>query len=149
MGVKYMRKFAIGAIALFVVLAMALSATAASPVHKATGGGWFIVLDEEDEEQKTTVSFTAQIDAEGNVKGQMQVQARAGAGTFHADVIDLQVDGNVAWMLVKVTKASNPDILGAELLVMVIDNGEGKDAVDMFVDDKGYEYPFNGNIQVS
>lgn len=140
-----MRKFAIGAIALFILLAMAVSVTAGPAEHKVTGGGWFIP---DGEEQKTTVSFTAQIDAEGNVKGQMQAQIRFPDGkfTFHGDVIGLEVNGNVAWMLVEVTKTSDPDMLpiGAKFPVEVTDNGEGKDAIDIFV-----EFPFNGNIQVS
>jgi len=137
-----MRKFTIGAIALFVLLAMALSATAGPAVHKVTGGGWFIPYEDAE---KVTLSFTAQIDAVGNVKGQMQINDRAlGVETVHADVIDLEVYDNSALMLVKVTKASDPDMVGDEFPIVVTDNGEGKDTVDMFW---GF-IPFNGNIQV-
>ncbi|AGB48856.1 hypothetical protein Metho_0591 [Methanomethylovorans hollandica DSM 15978] len=143
-----MGKFTIGTIALFVLLAMALSVTAAPPEHQATGGGWFIVPNEDGEEQKTTVSFTAQIDAEGNVKGQMQAQIMSPYGklTFHGDVIDLEVNDNVAIMMVRITKVSDPDMLliGTQFPVEVTDNGEGKDAIDIFAG-----LPFNGNIQVS
>jgi hypothetical protein len=140
-----MGKFTIGTIALFVLLAMALSVTAAPPEHKATGGGWFIVPNEDGTEQKITVSFTAQIDADGNVKGQMQAQIRSSDGklTFHGDVIDLEVKDNVAWMLVKVIKASDPNMVDVEFPVEVTDNGEGKDVIDIFAG-----FPFNGNIQV-
>lgn len=142
-----MGKFTIGTIALFVLLAMALSVTAAPPEHQATGGGWFIVPNEDDEEQKTTVSFTAQIDAEGNVKGQMQAQIMSPYGKFtlHGDVIDLEVNDNVAIMMVRITKVSDPDMLliGTQFPVEVTDNGEGKDAIDIFAG-----LPFNGNIQV-
>ena len=142
-----MGKFTIGTIALFVLLAMAVSVTAAPPEHQATGGGWFIGPNQDGEEQKTTVSFTAQIDAEGNVKGLMQAQIISPDGklTFHGDVIDLEVNDNVATMMVRVTKASNPNMLpiGTQIPVEVTDNGEGKDAIDLFAG-----FTFNGNIQV-
>ena len=137
-----MRKFTIGTIALFVLLAMALSATAAPPEHKATGGGWVYFPNTEE---KITVSFTAQIDADGNVKGQMQLKDRTGIiGTFHADVTSLEIDGNEAIIGGIVTKASKPDWVGEKVTILVVDNGEGKDAGDRFLG-----LPFNGNIQVS
>lgn len=144
MGVKYMRKFAIGAIALFVLLAIALSATAGPAEHKATGGGWFIP---EEGAEKITVAFTAQIDADGNVKGQMQAQSRYTDGklTFQADVIGLDVVDNVATMHLIVTKTSDPMLpIGFEFQAIVVDDGEGKNAVDT-IDG----YAFNGNIQVT
>ena len=143
MGVKYMRKFAIGAIALFVLLAMALSATAGPAEHKATGGGWYIIPNEDGEEQKITVSFTAQIDAEGNVKGKMQVNDRP-YGTFHVEVDYLVVNDNQAEISGVITKADHSGLMvGDRIDLYVVDNGEGKDDVDTI-----FDLPFNGNIQV-
>ena len=140
MGVKYMRKFAIGAIALLVLLAMALSVTAGPAEHKATGGGWFFFPGAEE---KTTLTFTAQIDAEGNVKGKMQVNDRP-YGTFHVEVDYLVVNDNQAEISGVITKADHSGLMvGDRIDLYVVDNGEGKDAVDTI-----FDLPFNGNIQV-
>lgn len=141
MGVKYMRKFTIGAIALFVLLAMALSVTAGPAEHKATGGGWFFFPDAEE---KTTVTFTAQIDADGNVKGQIQVNDRP-HGTFHVEVDYLLVQDNEAEISGLITKSDHTYfVVGDRIELYVVDNGEGKDVVDTI-----FDLPFNGNIQVS
>lgn len=146
-----MRKLTIGLVAFFVLLATALSATAAPAVHKVTGGGWFVPYEGSE---KITQSFTAQIDADGNVKGQMQVQERPWWDAYHVDVNYLEVNGNEAVIGGEVTKAPNqPGIVGQEVYVHVVDNGEGNDAVDQIsITDIGTYYglyPFNGNIQVS
>lgn len=138
-----MGKFTIGAIALFVLLATALSVTAAPAEHKATGGGWFITYEGAE---KITVAFTAQIDADGNVKGQMQAQSRYPEGklTFQADVTSLDVEDNIATMHLIVTKSNDPDFIGYEFDVTVVDGGEGQGTEDTI-----NGYAFNGNIQVT
>lgn len=69
---------------------MVLPVAAAPAIAKAAGGGFYNYTDG----TKTTKSFTAQVDVQGNVKGQWVVNSFAKDGTFHADVTSLRVIGN-------------------------------------------------------
>ena len=107
-------------------------------------------------------TFNAHIDKDGNVNGQFQNQG-GNSGTWHADVTDLTVVDNTAIIEYHVTFApDNPSILGQTQCVIVIDNGEGKNAVpdqisqSYLADESGCDDPpsrpmmdlIDGNIQV-
>jgi hypothetical protein len=95
---------------------------ASGPVHWASGGGTV-----EYAGALNTHTFTAQIDDEGNVKGQAQFQLRYIDTTIHAEVNCLAVVGNEAWIGGTITRSSNPAVvgLGLDILFRVQDNGEG------------------------
>ena len=92
------------------------------PVHRASGGGTV-----EYGGALNTHAFTAQIDANGNVKGQAEFQLRYIDTTIHAEVNCLAVVGNDAWIGGTITRSSNPAVvgLGLHILFRVQDNGEG------------------------
>lgn len=107
-------------------------------------------------------TFNAHIDKDGNINGQFQNQG-GNSGTWHADVTDLTVVDNTAIIEYHVTFApDNPSILGQTQCVIVIDNGEGKNAVpdqisqSYLADESGCDDPpsrpmmdlIDGNIQV-
>ena len=104
------------------LLAVLVSVGAAGPVHWASGGGTV-----EYAGTLNTHSFTAQIDADGNVKGQAEFQLRYIDATVHAEVNCLEVVGNDAWIGGTITRSSNPAVvgLGLDILFRVQDNGEG------------------------
>ncbi|MBN2566684.1 hypothetical protein JXB02_01205 [Candidatus Woesearchaeota archaeon] len=100
-------------------------AVAAAPMYTATGGGtadW--------PNGRVTYGFTAQADADGNVKDEFQAQHRDSGlvTTINGDITNLHVDGNGAWIGGRVTRADNPDLVGNEFLFSVIDSGQGKNA---------------------
>ena len=92
------------------------------PVHRASGGGTV-----EYAGAINTHVFTAQIDADGNIKGQAEFQLRYIDTTIHAEVNCLAVVGNDAWIGGTITRSSNPAVvgLGLDILFRVQDNGEG------------------------
>jgi hypothetical protein len=108
-------------IAAATVLALASVGTA-GPVHRASGGG--IV---EYGGALNTHAFTAQVDADGNARGQAEFQLRYIDTTVHAEIDCLAVVGNEAWIGGTVTRSSNPAQvgLGLRILFQVQDNGEG------------------------
>ena len=102
--------------------AVLVSVASAVPVHRASGGGTI-----EYGGTLNTHAFTAQIDADGNVKGQASFQLRYIHTTIHAEVNCLAVVGNDAWIGGTVTRSSNPAVVGVGLNILfrVQDNGEG------------------------
>ena len=92
------------------------------PVHRASGGGTV-----EYGGALNTHAFTAQIDANGNVKGQAEFQMRYIDTTIHAELNCLAVVGHDAWIGGTITRSSNPAVvgLGLDILFRVQDNGEG------------------------
>src|SRR6266540_2401140 len=92
-----------------------------TPVHWASGGGTV-----EYAGALNTHAFIAQIDADGNVKGQAEFQLRYIDTTIHAEVNCLAVVGNEAWIGGTITRSSNPAAvgLGLDILFRVQDNGE-------------------------
>ena len=104
------------------LLALLVSVGTAGPVHRASGGGTI-----EYAGALNTHAFTAQIDADGNVKGQAQFQLRYIDTTVHAEVNCLAIVGNEAWIGGTITRSSNPAQvgLGLDILFRVQDSGEG------------------------
>jgi len=104
------------------LLAALVSVGTAGPVHWASGGGTV-----EYGGTLNTHTFTAQIDADGTVKGQAEFQLRYIDTTIHAEVNCLAVVGNDAWIGGTITRSSNPAVvgLGLGILFHVEDNGEG------------------------
>jgi hypothetical protein len=103
-------------------LLLAAGAVMAAPaVNTATGGG---TVDWPAD--RVTYGFNAQVDADGIVKGQMNVQHRdVGYTSIHGDVTCLYVDGADAWLGGVVTKSDNPGVLpGAEFIFQVQDGGK-------------------------
>ena len=109
-------------IAAATLLAVLVGVGTAGPVHWASGGGTV-----EYAGALNTHAFTAQIDADGNVKGQAEFQLRYIDTTIHAEVNCLAVVGNDAWIGGTITRSSNPAVvgLGLHILFRVQDNGEG------------------------
>jgi hypothetical protein len=107
-------------------LAVLASVGTAGPVHWASGGGTV-----EYEGALNTHQFAAQVDADGNVKGQAEFQLRYIDTTIHAEVNCLEVVGNDAWIGGTITRSSNPAVVGVglDILFRVEDNGEGNDQV--------------------
>ena len=104
------------------LLAAPVSVGAAGPVHGVSGGGTI-----EYGGALNTHAFTAQVDADGNVRGQAEFQLRYIDTTIHAEVNCLAVVGNTAWIGGTITRSSNPAVVGPGLgvLFQVQDNGEG------------------------
>ena len=117
-----MAKFisAMGAAAVLTSLLVASVCTAAPPVHSARGGGTIDYAD-----ARNTHAFTAQIDADGHVKGEAEFQLRYLNLTLHVEVDCLAVVGNDAWIGGEITISSNPALVGQRVLFRVQDNGEG------------------------
>jgi hypothetical protein len=93
-------------------------------VHTVTGGGQLVNLAGKDNWK----AFTARIDKDGNVKGQIQNQG-GNAGTWHGDVTNLIVENNKAIIEFYITFAPDtPSNIGKVFCIIVIDNGEGMDA---------------------
>jgi len=154
-----MRKMVI-ALGILLVIAMVLPVMAVPAVQKATGGGFYKIGD-----AQYVKSFTAQKDANGVVKGQWQGQSRPTWGTWHADVTELYVVGNWAFIGGVIRSAPDPDspiVVGTQVCMIVVDNGQGKGAVDQMTSTyAGYGvdycftlfnptfYDFTGNIQVN
>jgi len=107
-------------------LLLAARALAAPPVHSARGGGTLQVGDVLD-----TIAFTAEVDADGNVKGEAEVQRRDHNEDFHVVIDCLSVSGNQAWLGGTITSASDPNRVGDHTQFSVIDNGEGHGVTDM------------------
>jgi len=145
------------ALGILLVIAMVLPVMAVPAVQKATGGGFYKFGD-----AQFVKSFTAQKDANGVVKGQWQAQSRPTWGTWHADVTELEVVKN--WAFIGGVIRSAPDsplMVGTKVCMIVVDNGQGKDAVDQMTATYSGDvdfcatlfnptfYDFIGNIQVN
>ena len=104
------------------LLAILVSVGTAAPVHWASGGGTV-----EYAGALNTHAFTAQVDADGNAKGEAEFQLRYIDTTVHVEVNCLAVVGNEAWIGGTITRSSNPSQvgLGLHILFRVQDNGEG------------------------
>jgi len=85
--------------------------------HLVTGGGQYIGSSTE------TYGFTARRDADGNVKGQIQMQL-GGLPGFHGEATCLAVSGNSAWIGGVVTSSQDETIVpeGWPVWFRVIDN---------------------------
>jgi hypothetical protein len=103
---------------------------AASPLHKASGGGTNVGYDG----AIRTVAFTAiQVNETGDAKGQLMVLNRKQEVELHCSILYLKVDGNQAWVGGVITQSSDPVFrpVGWEFVLRVLDNGEGANkAVD-------------------
>jgi hypothetical protein len=104
------------------LLAVIVSVGTAEPVYWASGGGTV-----EYGGALNTHAFTAQVDADGNVKGQAEFQLRFIDTTIHVEVDCLAVVGNEAWIGGTIARSSNPAQVGPGLHILfrVQDNGEG------------------------
>ncbi|HEY2956260.1 MAG TPA: hypothetical protein VGK89_13565 [Candidatus Eisenbacteria bacterium] len=111
-----------GAATLLAALVCVSVSTAGPGVHRVSGGGTV-----EYAGTLNTHAFTAQIDADGNVKGQAEFQLRYVNATIHAEVNCLTVVDNDAWIGGTITRSSNPAVVGPGLgiLFQVHDGGEG------------------------
>lgn len=107
-----------------------LDRSSTAPVHRVTGGGKLDISNFDPTLPPETYAFTASVDGEGNVSGQMQVRFSDPLVSFHADVTCLAVSGSDAWLGIVVTHTDAPDLmpLGAQRWVRVQDNGEGASA---------------------
>jgi hypothetical protein len=94
-----------------------LNSSDATPIHKVTGGGQYIGSSTE------TYGFTARKDADGNVKGQVQMQL-GGLPAFHGEATCLAVSGNSGWIGGVVTSSQDETIVlkGMPFWFRVIDN---------------------------
>jgi hypothetical protein len=121
-----MKKIVI-ALGILLVIAMVLPVAAAPAIAKTTGGGFVICPDG----QKCTVAWTAQADPTNypyGAKGQAEIQARSGAGTIHAQVDQLGIAADVAYVSGIVTSApDDPSWLGVRICFVVYDGGKGGD----------------------
>jgi len=152
-----MRKMVI-ALGILLVIAMVLPVMAVPAVQKATGGGFYKFGD-----AQYVKSFTAQKDANGVVKGQWQGQSRPTWGTWHADVTELKVVSNKAFIggVIRSADPDSPIVIGTKVCMIVVDNGQGKGAVDQMTATYAGDmevcanlfnplfYDFTGNIQVN
>jgi len=66
--------------------------------------------------------------ADGSASGEAQIENRSSGFLGHAEIDCLNVLGNVAVMSGVYTFASNPDLVGSDVLFAVRDNGEGPSA---------------------
>ncbi|MEO8227509.1 MAG: hypothetical protein ABI637_08760 [Gemmatimonadota bacterium] len=106
-------------------------AGAASPnVHRVTGGGRLDLTAFGPHLSPETYGINASIDAEGTMRGQVEIQFSDPAVTLHVEVTCLSVSGNDAWIGGAVTHTSDPTghPEGVELIFRVQDNGEGRGA---------------------
>lgn len=108
----------------------ARTSRSAAPVHLVTGGGKLDVSNFDPALPPETYAFTAAVDADGQVRGQMQIRFSDPEATVHAEVTCLAVSGADAWLGIVITRSDAPDVLpvGAERWVNVRDNGEGESA---------------------
>lgn len=159
---------------ILLVIAMVLPAMAVplepKIIQKVTGGGTYYSYDE----VKWTKAFTAQMLSDGTVRGEWQAQSPApGPGTWHAVVTDIEtgtfgygpMEGKTGALVVGVvTSADDPSMVGDTECMLLVDNGQGKNAApDQIMGAyKGdgeycfdlYElgapwYDFKGNIQIT
>jgi len=132
-----MRKIVFG-VAILLGIAMVLPAMAVplepTIIMKVTGGGWY----ESYEGIKWTKAFNAQMDSFGTVQGQWQAQSPSpGPGTWHAEVTSVetgifgsgpQVGKTGALVVGVVTSADDPSMVGDIECMLLVDNGQGKNA---------------------
>ena len=102
-------------------------------VHSATGSGHISILD--GTPYNDNWSFSATQRADGKCSGQVQYTDREYSYTFHGDVVNLQVEDHGAkgkWAKLDWTCKRGPTYPGMQDdkfgFVVVIDNGEGKNA---------------------
>jgi hypothetical protein len=97
--------------------------------HSATGSGHFVYFGQENYNDQW--SFSAKV-ADGKVTGQVQYTDREMGYTFHGEVYQLIVDGNMAklgWVAKR--GPTYPAWEGLQYgFVVVVDNGEGKGVMD-------------------
>ena len=138
---------------------------------KVTGGGWY----ESYEGIKWTKAFTARMDSFGTVKGEWEARSPApGPGTWHAKVRLVETGifangsqaGKIGALVVGVvTSADDPSMVGDTECMLLVDNGQGKNAapdqiMGGYNGDGNYCYTlyrfnaalwrdFRGNIQIA
>jgi hypothetical protein len=79
-----------------------------------------------------TYAMHARRDADGGVRGQIEVHLSDPLVDLHGDVTCLQVDGSLAWVGVQVTRSDatdGPFAEGGSFWFRVEDNGEGANAL--------------------
>jgi len=95
-----------------------------APVHIVSVGGSLVGSEEK-------YGLTAQKDANGEVSGHLVVRLLDHVVSFTGDVTCLQVQDNMAWIGVLITKSdatTGPMVEGRSFWFRVQDNGEGADA---------------------
>ena len=104
--------------------------SSAAPVHRVTGGGKLDISNFDPSLPPETYAFEASVDADGHVRGQMQVHFSDPLVSIHAEVTCLAVSGSDAWLGIVVTASDDPTVLavGAQRWVRVRDGGEGATA---------------------
>lgn len=160
-------------VGLLVLLALLSSsaALAGPPVYQVSGGG---TTDTEIlpgwEGPEWAFGFNAQIDAEGVVRGQLEVNELTSEPSqlLHVDIDCLVVEGNRAWLSGQITQSElMPGWIGLPVGMIVEDNGQGQGAapdlwdgwisfppiVDYceYLHDNGYQPETvltNGNVQI-
>lgn len=121
-----MKKIYAGMVVLL-LLALIPFASAGSAVAKTTGGGWF-----GDDLFKMHSTWTAQMDGQGNVKGQAEAHHAGAWDTFHVDITSLIVNGQYAYIGGIVTQNPDiPELEGTEMCMCIYDGGkEEPDRID-------------------
>jgi hypothetical protein len=138
-----------------------------APVYQVVGGG-SVVREDIPGAPREIYGFTAQVDAQGNVRGEAEVHFPSDTVKMHIDVQCLAIQHNEAWMSGPVTRSNNPDTpVGRVFFWQVQDNGEGQgappDRVSNFIHRPGnnyapdvckWKYPLttfpwdNGNVRI-
>lgn len=97
-----------------------------APVHFAAGGGTVLT-----DFGRSTYAFHASMDADGVVKGQVEIHFSSADLDIHGDVTCMSVAGNQAWLGAVITRSAwidSPWSVGRSMIWTVIDNGEGRNA---------------------
>jgi hypothetical protein len=120
-----------------------LDRTSAPAIHQVTGGGKLDISNFDPALPPETYAFTASVDGNGDVKGQMQIRFSDPLVSLHAEVTCLAVSDRDAWIGIVVTRTDDSAVMpvGAERWVRVQDNGEGASAAP---DRMGFFLPGGG-----
>ena len=101
---------------------------AGRPAYLVTGGG-SVVREDIAGSPREIYGFTAQVDAQGNVRGSAEVHFPSDAVKMHIAVQCLVLERNIAWMSGPVTRSDDPATpVGRVFLWQVQDNGAGQGA---------------------
>jgi hypothetical protein len=101
---------------------------ASRPVYQVVGGG-SVVREDIPGSPREIYGFTAQVDAQGRVRGEAEVHFPSDNVNMHIDVQCLAIQYNQAWMSGPVTRSDDPlTPVGRVFFWQVRDNGEGQGA---------------------
>lgn len=114
-----------------VTLTLASTVQAAS-ASRATGGGYLDIEDGGIFAEATFVVTAGQTNALGcEATGTVVAIDHALGERSFGKVLYMVVEDNNAWVGIMITRATDPNSIGAEYVVQLQDNGEGAAATDM------------------